>query len=162
MADPSLARGAGPDEIRHPELPSTATSSHFVDFWSGRNSRVPWNRGRPVKPASIFLYFYTRSSPSLNYTRGDVMEGLSDLAAAGARVVSGASRAPAWLADIRQPDRRRGRSDRLVGLGYAVIVGFGAPPVDDGAATDRDAIGLGAQRFAHDGRKLGSDAGAPA
>jgi hypothetical protein len=35
-------RGAGPDEIRHPELPSTVTSSHFVDFWSGRNSRVPW------------------------------------------------------------------------------------------------------------------------
>ena len=42
MADPSLVRGAGPDEIRHPELPSTVTSSHFVDFWSGRNSRVPW------------------------------------------------------------------------------------------------------------------------
>jgi hypothetical protein len=52
--------------------------------------------------------------------------------------------------------------DWLVGLGTAIIVVLGAPPVDDGPAADRDAIGLGAQRFTRDGRQFGPDAGAPA
>jgi hypothetical protein len=53
-------------------------------------------------------------------------------------------------------------SDRLVGLGCAVVFGFGATPVDDGAAADGDAIGLGAQRLARGGSKFGPDAGGPA
>jgi hypothetical protein len=53
-------------------------------------------------------------------------------------------------------------SDRLVGLGSAVVFGLGAAPVDDGAAADGDAIGLGAQRLARGGSKLGPDASGPA
>jgi len=53
-------------------------------------------------------------------------------------------------------------SDRLVGLGCAVVFGLGAAPVDDGAAADGDAIGLGPQRLARGGSKFGPDASGPA
>jgi hypothetical protein len=58
--------------------------------------------------------------------------------------------------------RRAEPSDRLVGLGCAVVFGLGAPAVDDGAAADRDAIGLGAQRFTHGRSKFSPDASGPA
>src|SRR5258708_18904850 len=141
MADPSLAGGAGPDEIRHPELPSTVTSSHFVDFWSGRNSRVPWNRSRPVKPAPIFYILYQKLAFAELHARGRYGRPLISRRPALV-VLSGASLGRRGLSDIRQPDRRRGRSDRLGGLGYAVVVGFGRPPGVDRGGPCRDPIGL--------------------
>src|SRR5258707_15645158 len=52
--------------------------------------------------------------------------------------------------------------NRLVALGGAGVVGLDAPPVDDRAAADCDAIGLRAQRFAEGGRQLSPDARRPA
>src|SRR5882672_7760245 len=68
---------------------------------------------------------------------------------------SGMAGRDAAISDLRNP------LDRLVGLGGAVIVGFHTLPVEDRAAADADAIGLGAQRFAHDRCEFGTDARRP-
>src|SRR5260370_33781470 len=102
MADASWARGAGPDEIRHPELPSTVTSSHFVDFWSGRNSRVPWNRSRPVKPAPIFYILYQKLAFAELHARGRYGRPLISRRPARV-VVAGAPAVRQRLAGLRHP-----------------------------------------------------------
>src|SRR5258708_32626254 len=69
---------------------------------------------------------------------------------------------------VSTPDQVRGRLslenalNRLVALVCAGVLGLDAPPVDDHATADGDAIGLGTQRFAHRRGKLRPDARGPA
>src|SRR5206468_2943303 len=62
---------------------------------------------------------------------------------------------------VAEPGKFCSELDRLVGFGGAVVVVLDAAAVDDGVAIDGDAIGLGAQRLAHHGIKVGPDAGGP-